>query len=496
MSLEHTGIYTHTNAYFLTDNSNYLGKINASKLEMDLDIERMAQEDAELALSLKQTPDDLPGEQEILNSLEDLKKVIDDTYSYRADENLERAREILKKADPENFENELKTIFANESKKCKEELTGVKREYLNACENENAVQDELKTFREKNGLTERTADIVPADKYYARIGLIFLILIIETILNGNLFGGALLDSIVLASVPSMLNCFFGIFTAASYRCTFAKHLRKRGYFGILLGTTLIFSLNLSLAHYRTAMTNIETVHTKIDKLNRKETLSEKDLLEIAKLTERTNADAVALKKIMESPFEFDGIQSVFLFFLGVICSFLNGMEYFHLDDPYPEYGKRWKKMEAARAVPIALAEKFSSVKEDFHQRTIEQMKKAYDSLMADTRSPFDGLIKIMKRYQEDLPGAERELETTGKRILSLYYKKYAETASDYIPEKKTFKIERKPVKNIVEELKLYQQKLEQELDREKITSVYAEEVKNMNSEYDLIKMDEPERENM
>ena len=499
MPLKNTGAYTQTNKYFLNDNPpHFLGKVNREELERDLDPERLAGEDAAYAVSMKKTPEiPLPGETEILESVEALRNVAYETYSYKAEDCLKTAQEILDRTNPENFRNELRIICENGVKDCESKLAAIREEYKNARVFEKDVQAELDAFRENNGLTQRTADIVPPEKYFFHFALIVFILLFETIMNGHLFGGALLTSIVLAGVPSLLNCFFGIFTAISYRYAHAKKFRKRSLFGVFLGVFLVFSLNLGLAHYRTAMLNIGNLRAEIDALERKDELSYADQLQIIKLKKQTDADAVALKKLLTDPFDFGGIQSVFLFFLGLICSGINGVEYYHLDDPYPEYGKRWKKMEAARKIPIGLKKKFSDEKTDLSRKTLEKMKNLLDELTADTRSPFDSLIKTMTSYQKDLPRIENELEKEGRKILSSYYMNYVETARDFIPDrftKEPYKMRRERQGEVVNDLKRFQQDLKKHLNTNKISSVYEEEIRKMNSDYDRIKMDETEKE--
>lgn len=500
MPLKNTGAYTHKNDYILSCDLPYiLGGINYSKLKQDMDAERLAQEDASYVQSVKKTSGEpLSGETEIRNDLEKLRNVAYRTYSYKADDCLKTAGEICDNANPENFRNELSVICTNRIKDCEANLEAIRDEYKDALAYEREVQSNLDTFREKNGLTDRAADITTPGKLFVCVGGMLFILLIETILNCELFGGAFLDSLLLAIVPSFLNCFFGIFTAAMYKETHTRLHKKRGYVGIFVGVALMFSLNLGLAHYRAAMQNIEPLRVEIDALERKDTLTDADYRRIEELKKQTNAEVVALEKIKSSPFDFGGIQSIFLFVLGLICSMLNGVDYYHWNDPYPGYGKLWKKRDAAQKTLIALKKKFGDEKAKCSRQTREEMKKYYDGLKSETRSPFDALIKNMTLYWQDLPRFEDDLERAGRRVLSSYFRKFAEIAPDFVPDRaaKPYEMPREPQENVIDELKGYQQKLKESYDANKIASVYEEEVQKTNSRYDRINIDEAEKETL
>lgn len=500
MPLKNTGAYTQTNDYILSCDLPYiLGGVNYPGLEKDIDAERLATEDASYVRSVKKTSGEpLAGETEIRTDLEKLRDVAYRTYSDKAADCLKEAEEICENANPENFRNELSVICANRIKDCETKLEAVREKYKNAVAYEKEVQADLDAFREKNGLTDRAADITGPGKMFLCVVIMAAILFIETILNGKLFGGAVLDSVLLAAVPSLLNCFFGIFTAAMYKYTYTVGRKKVGYAGVVSGAALIVLLNLGLAHYRAAMQNIEPLRVEIDVLERKDTLTDADYRRIEELKDQTNADVVALQRFKTAPFDFDGIQSVFLFVLGVICSLLNGLDYYHWNDSYPGYGKRWKKRDEAREALIELKKEFGEEKAKCSRQTREEMKKYYDGLKSETHSPFDALIKTMTLYRKDLPRFEDDLERAGRRILSSYFRKFAETAPDFVPDRaaKPYELPRERQEDVIDELKRFQQKLKQSCDANRIAAVYEEEVQKTDSRYDRIIIDEAEKETL
>ena len=186
---------------------------------------------------------------------------------------------------------------------------------------------ELKNFRENH---DRIGPASYPEDRVKHVGWIFVILMLEIILNALALGDAHPDGPIGVAVPILM---FGITNIAVsfilgffiwsgfYHITNAKR-----YIATILSIPLILFIifwNFFLAHYRDAVVKLAE-----DSLNMEDTVSL-----VAKLGGK------AIDGILTSPFFMDDIKSYLLLCLGLVASFVATNKSFTLDDPYPGYGQ-------------------------------------------------------------------------------------------------------------------------------------------------------------
>jgi len=185
------------------------------------------------------------------------------------------------------------------------------------------TEKELNKFKSVNKLDRGCRD---PDGHFIHIGVILIVLLLDTIANGYLLSGrdefGLLGGMLQAILVAAMNVAFG-FAAGRLALPNIIHrsvLRRVGGFiglSILLG--LIFVLNLSFAHYR-------------------------DLSVIGV----DNPGQRALLESWITPFIFRDVKSWWLGALGLFFSFVSLIDGFKWEDTYPGYSQVVRTRDAKR----------------------------------------------------------------------------------------------------------------------------------------------------
>ncbi|WP_458527254.1 hypothetical protein [Onishia taeanensis] len=206
------------------------------------------------------------------------------------------------------------------------EIDSISKVWKNRLENPrnrvHAYQEKLREFQKNNGI-----EGPPREKgnFILTIALIFMLALIETIMNGYFFAEenpmGYFGGMLLATIISFLNvsssAIFGHFSRA-----INKKRRAAKIWGWILVATFIvlaLTLNFSIAHLR-------------------------DALEI----ERWDIALIeAIVTFKATPFELRSISSWLVFGFGAIVSFTSFWKAFSFSDPYPGYSRLWEETENA-----------------------------------------------------------------------------------------------------------------------------------------------------
>ncbi|MBL4875860.1 MAG: hypothetical protein JKY10_05130 [Cohaesibacteraceae bacterium] len=258
------------------------------------------------------------------------------------------------------------------------------------------AEEERRTFRQKHKIS-RAARINTTLNLTLKIGLLGLLVVVETALNGlfladgSAFG--LVGGIVEASIFAILN----IVTALLLAIYAARLLHHRLYIAKLMGLLVLLiylatvgGINLALAHYREVSSIV---------------LEDAGLQVVARLA--------------SSPLELTDIKSWMLFSIGALFSVFAFMDGWFLFDPYFGFAGVQKRLEIARR---NYAEKCSE--------NIERLSELRDELSEDVNQAsrdltergreHDIIISSRARLIALLSGHQDQLDRTANLLLSKY----------------------------------------------------------------------------
>jgi hypothetical protein len=289
-------------------------------------------------------------------------------------------------AIPETFANTINRAY----QEAEAQLKQLKEQYTVAL-------DDLQAFKREHNL-RREADY--SSSYIMNIGLLLLMLIIETVLNANFFAQGnelgLLGGAFQALIISALNVGIGCFIVGFFCLRYTNHISsvKRTLsiiFTILLVIFILFG-NLFVGHYRDAM-NVDL----------------------------ENGETVALQRLMEGPFSLVDFNSWVLVLLGLVVSFIGIYKGYYWDDKYPGYGKIARRVQAAKdnlitdknhlsdsihevyEEHVVLAEKhFNKIKKDMQNlgtlfSSIKNDFSLYRNYLSNLRNSYEFLVTLYRQ---------------------------------------------------------------------------------------------------
>jgi len=76
------------------------------------------------------------------------------------------------------------------------------------------------------------------------------------------------------------------------------------------------------------------------------------------LASQDNAVIEVVKQTWNNPFDLKSFDSYLLIIIGIVVSFIAIIDTYKIDDPYPDYGKKWRKYEEKRAEYFKKIENF------------------------------------------------------------------------------------------------------------------------------------------
>lgn len=210
-----------------------------------------------------------------------------------------------------------------------------------AKERHSAAIIELQAFKERHGdrLGQRTPDI--KKNVEQAIAILVFIMLVEGAFNALLFKDAqsagLLGGLLVAFGVSAVNVLFGV-TAGFFGLRYLNHpaLAAKIAGGVLAGACILFGifLNFFIAHFRDA---VELGLMAAEAENR---LAEFSMFEIAPGT--------VISTMFPNIFGLDSFVALALLILGLTVFSLAVYEgYDRISDPYPGYGRVWRKERKA-----------------------------------------------------------------------------------------------------------------------------------------------------
>ncbi|MDL3986886.1 hypothetical protein [Shewanella xiamenensis] len=260
---------------------------------------------------------------------------------------------------PETFSNTIN----REYQETESDLKELKAQYMVAL-------DDLQAFKRQNGL-RREADY-PLSKTKA-VGLLLLMLIIETILNANFFAQGsdlgFLGGAFQALVISVLNVSIG-FMVGSFVLRWKNHIsvprRLLGLIGSIVFGTLALIGNLFVGHYRDAMS-----------------------------IDPDNGARVAVKQFLEGPFALQDFNSWVLVALGLIVFFIALYKGYTWDDVYPGFGQISRRVQNAKDELFATKIELTESIQDIYEAHVEDSEKYYKKMQKD-KQQLEILFSSMK----------------------------------------------------------------------------------------------------
>ena len=214
-------------------------------------------------------------------------------------------------------------------------------------------------------------------------GILILILLLETILNGIFFAkgspygllGGLMYALLIAVVNISISWGWG--RSICNKNHIKKRLQTIGSMSIVGVMVWLTGYNLFVAHYRQQL--------------------EVDI---------KNAGTLAVKAFFQSPFALNDFGSWVLFFLGAVFGFIACVDGYFWDDPYPGYGKSYKRMEQA--------------KEDWHEEhknTVDRLEDLkleqsdiFTEMQSDVKSDVNYLNEVIGQKQTLATNLENNIE--------------------------------------------------------------------------------------
>lgn len=250
-------------------------------------------------------------------------------------------------AIPETFSNTINREYQeNEA-----ELKQLKEQYTNAHE-------DLQAFRRQNNL-RREADY--PDSNLMSIGLLMLMLVVETILNAHFFAEGsdlgLLGGAFQAVIISVINVSVGCMTGALI-LRWKNHISSTKRILGLVGTVFLGCLallgNLFVGHYRDAMS-----------------------------INPDDGAKVAVQNFFQGPFALQDFNSWVLFAIGFIVFLVALYKGYNWNDVYPGYGKLARKAENAKAELVAVKNELADAIHEKYEESLEKAEQHFKKIQRD-----------------------------------------------------------------------------------------------------------------
>ena len=290
-----------------------------------------------------------------------------------------RAAKYLSSSQSQGSIQDMTEIYESATK----DLTKTAREFYNEIfilkKNWILLEKYLKEFREKNNLNRHARY---PDSRVGTFGVIFLITVVETLFNAYALGDAHPDGVfgVVAAIFMFSIVNVGVSLCLGlviWRYFFHVQKIKRSV-AILAFPMMIFILflNFLLAHYRDAISKLSTT-TEFTDLQ----------VSIQQL------GGQAIDTLITNPFVMDDVKSYLLLFVGLLAAIFTTWKSFHLDDPYPGYGRLSREREE-------LAKKLN-YKNKTALEDINDLVEDYSKQISSQRLLIKGNESAIFRREED-----------------------------------------------------------------------------------------------
>jgi hypothetical protein len=276
-------------------------------------------------------------------------------------------------------------------------------------------------FRREEGLT-RDADY--PDNRWLLGGLLAVLVLVETAINGLFFGanvsGGMVAGTSYAVLISAVNVVaLGWLAALLLRMT--RHgdpLQKiAGWIGLAFVVAVALAFNFLVGHYREALAvdyPPEPVATVVDS-----EAANAGAEACWRGPDEADADQEALCLFMQNPVRLGGFYSYLLLLIGVLWWLAGTADWFKLDDPYPGYGKKdRRRRKAERKLSDERTEMLEDLKE-IHDRGRNELARTFTDPL-DSWQLAQNDFGSLERKHRDFAEFARSLEASVRGTLDIY----------------------------------------------------------------------------
>ncbi|SAL00130.1 hypothetical protein AWB81_05845 [Caballeronia arationis] len=258
------------------------------------------------------------------------------------------------------------------------------------------AEEELNAFRAANGLT-RDAQFPEGAGRFLRFSALAAFIVIEAVLNANLFAvgleGGLIAGFVYAATFAFLNVI-AAFLLGRYviRQMFHRSALNRlaGIAGLLFSMLVMLTISLVIAHFRDAL-----------------------------VSDVSNPSKSALASLVHATFAIDDINSWLLLGLSLLFGIGALVDGLSLDDRYPGYGRlarRYAQAESDYQDEVSsLREDLESIKDEMLER-LESDTRSAQALLVRHESLLEQKEKTRLRFKGSLFNAQRCMEALVTRF--------------------------------------------------------------------------------
>ena len=231
------------------------------------------------------------------------------------------------------------------------------------------VREEFEHFRRENSLNRTVHE---GGGLLQWMGVSLIILVSESAMNSYFFAGAhefgIGGGFFTAIIISIIN--IGVATIAAWASRNCNHRHiGRKCIGALffLGSVVVVPVfNLGVAHFRNAVEAGEPWG---------------------------EAAGLARERIFTNPLGLESIEAWFLGMVGILLAIVAGLKTYHSCDPYPGYGRVWRKMWGAR-------EAYAQKNEEAITAVTETRNKAVGDLTTASENAQAQIAEAVSAYNE------------------------------------------------------------------------------------------------
>ena len=261
----------------------------------------------------------------------------------------------------------------------------------------NQAKKELKVFRHDNRLEDRSAEY--PDSVILHMSFIIVLVLVESVLNANFLAlgneHGLLGGWIEAFIISLINALaIGWVLCQGIRCLHHCSVFRKlfGMVTTMLAAVSAIGFNLGVAHYRNALGG--------------------------ELPEK--ASIMAWESLRNVPWDIGDIKSMMLFSLGIVVVVLAVVDWIHMDDPYPGYGRIDRKHAEALEEWNASRDGLINVELQGLKENAERIISKYLSMAERVSSERETILRQMAALNDRLVSSKENIEDGVNRLLQIY----------------------------------------------------------------------------
>lgn len=279
--------------------------------------------------------------------------------------------------------------FRAEAATGRDELHGLRRRLTEH-------EAEKEAFKRRHRL-ERTPRPPSTAMQVLKIGIVALLLMVETVLNGSFLAkgsetgllGGTTEAFAFAFLNVLGSYMFGMFglPELSHRNWLRKLL---GLLSIALYFAFAISLNLALAHYREVSGGLVT-----------------------------GGGAEVMQRLQDAPAAFADIKSWLFFGIGFLFSFIAFVDGFASVDPYPGFGDIEVRLDKAREAYIRRKQDLIDTLLEVRDEYIDSIQEANRDLSV-RRAEHDQILDTRARLVRLFDQHQAHLQTVAANLVAVY----------------------------------------------------------------------------